>query len=80
MIFSPVERVTRDVIPASIPTAEADGGSVSTAHSTRIEMCHRPAASRLTVTVDGSAPSGSGRDQRMSSGASIFASVIWPSR
>ena len=41
-------------------------------------MCHRPAASRLTVTVDGSAPSGSGRDQRMSSGTAIFASVTWP--
>ena len=34
----------------------------------------------LTVTVDGSAPSGSGRDQRISSGASIFASFSRPFR
>jgi hypothetical protein len=48
VIFSPVDRVTRDVIPASIPAAEVAGGSASTGQSTRIEMCHRPAASRLT--------------------------------
>jgi len=78
--FSPVDSVTSEVIPASTPTAVAAAGSGPTGQSTRIEMCHRPAASRLTVTVDGSAPEGSGRDQRMSSGVLIFASVIWPSR
>ena len=68
------------MIPASTPTAVSVAGSVSTAHSTRIEMCHRPAASRLTVTVDGSAPSGSGRDHTIASGVFVFASQIWPSR
>ena len=43
-------------------------------------MCHRPAASRLTVTVDGSAPSGSGRDHTIASGSLVLASQIWPSR
>ena len=33
---------------------------------------------RLTVTVDGSALSGSGLDQRMFSGTSVLASQIWP--
>ncbi|MEU7916647.1 hypothetical protein AB0B70_36665 [Microbispora bryophytorum] len=41
---------------------------------------HRPALSWNTVTVDGCAPSGRGRDQRMFSGAIIFASVNRPSR
>ncbi|GAA1646234.1 hypothetical protein GCM10009733_049240 [Nonomuraea maheshkhaliensis] len=40
----------------------------------------RSAASRLTVTVDGCAPSGSGRDHTMAEGASIFAGVSSPSR
>ena len=43
-------------------------------------MCQRPAASRLTVTVDGSAPWGSGRDHTIASGAVILASQTWPSR
>ena len=80
MTFSPVDSVTRDVIPASIPTAVVAGGSDWTGHSTRIERCHRPAASRLTVTVDGSAPSGSGRDHTIASGADSSASQSWPSR
>ena len=67
-------------MPASTPTAEADGGSAPAGHPARIEMCQRPAASRDTVTVDGSVPSGSGRDQRMSSGSLVLASQIWPSR
>ncbi len=48
--------------------------------STRIDTNHRPAASRDTVTVDGWAPSGSGRDHTMFNGPSIFANVRWPSR
>jgi hypothetical protein len=40
----------------------------------------RPAGSRLTVTVDGSAPSGSGRDHTTASGAVILARCSWPSR
>ena len=43
-------------------------------------MCQRPAASRLTVTVDGSAPSGSGLDHTIASGAVVLASQTWPSR
>ena len=35
---------------------------------------------RLTVTVDGSALSGSGLDQRMFSGTSVLAIQIWPFR
>jgi hypothetical protein len=79
-IFSPVERVTRDVMPASMPTAESASACGSIVSSTRIDTNQRPAASRDTVTVDGSAPGGSGRDQRMSSGPLIFASHSWPSR
>ena len=59
-------------MPASTPTAVSNGGRTSIGHSTRIETNQRPAVSRLTVTVDGSAPSGSGRNQRMSGGASMF--------
>src|SRR5579859_7624020 len=81
VIFSPVDRVTSDVIPASTQTADAGaGGSGSIVSSTRRETCHRPVVNRPTVTVDGSAHSGGGRDQRISSGTSIFASVICPSR
>jgi len=80
VIFSPVERVTREVMPASIPTTAPAAGCGPTGHSHSTDTNHRPALSRDTVTVDGSAPSGSGRDQRMSSGASIFASQICPSR
>jgi hypothetical protein len=42
--------------------------------------CQRPAGSRDTVTVEGWAPSGGGRDQMMCSGWSIFVGVSWPSR
>jgi hypothetical protein len=41
----------------------------------RIGDLHRPAASRDTVTVDGSAPSGNGRDHTIASGSVIFARV-----
>ena len=47
--------------------------------SQRRETCQRPAASRLTVTVDGCAPAGSGRLQRTSRGSPILASVNAPS-
>ena len=40
----------------------------------------RPAGSRLTVTVDGSAPSGRDRDQTTASGPVIFARCSWPPR
>ena len=55
-----------------------NGRTPGSSHST--DTNQRPAESRDTVTVDGTAPSGSGRDQRMSSGSAIFASVSAPSR
>src|SRR5690606_6891262 len=79
VIFSPVERVARAVIPASTPTLLPVGGSGAIVSSPRIDTNHRPAASRDTVTVDGCAPSGRGRDQRMFSGPSIFARNSRPS-
>ena len=72
-IFSPDDRVTRDVIPASRPTTEVPAGSGSTGHWHSSDTNQRPAGSRLTVTVDGSAPSGRGRDQTTASGPVIFA-------
>jgi hypothetical protein len=79
-IFSPVDKVTRDVIPASTPTTESLAGRAWTGHWHSSDTNHRPAASRLTVTVDGSAPSGSGRDHATASGPAIFARCSWPSR
>jgi hypothetical protein len=52
---------TTTVRPVPIPTAAPVAGPSRTMSSHRIEMCQRLAASRLTVTVDGSAPVGSGR-------------------
>jgi hypothetical protein len=76
----PVDRVARDVIPASTPTTEWPAGSGPAAHSHSSDTNQRPAGSRLTVTVDGSAPSGSGRDHTTDSGPVIFARCSWPSR
>src|SRR5690606_16815083 len=72
--------VASDVMPASTPTAVSVGACCSTEVSTRIDTNHRSAASRETVTVEGSAPSGRGRDHTMFSGSRIFASVSCPSR
>src|SRR3981081_1812247 len=77
--FSPVERVTRLVIPASIPTSPVLCGKMSTLVSTRIETCHLPAAFRDTVTVEGCLPSGSGRDHTITRGSDISPSHSWPS-
>ena len=78
--FSPVDNVTSDVIPASIPTTASVAGPSWTDTSHSSDTCQRPAASRDTVTVLGSAPSGRGRDQRIASGSGTFASVSAPSR
>ena len=78
--FSPVDNVTSDVIPASMPTTASVGGPSWTVTSHSSDTCQRPAASRDTVTVLGSAPSGRGRDQRIASGSVIFANVSTPSR
>ncbi len=45
-----------------------------------MDTYQRPAASCDTVTVDGDAPSGSGRDHTMSSGSANFARVSLPSQ
>lgn len=79
-IFSPVDRVTREVIPASRPTAACVAGAGAMASSTSIDTNQRPAASRDTVTVVGSTPSGSRRDQRTSKDSAILARVSRPSR
>ena len=63
-----------------MPIVLPDGGSGSIGLWHSRETNHRPAGSRLTVTVDGSAPSGSGRDHTIASGAAIFASQTRPSR
>ncbi|MBE1600818.1 exosome complex RNA-binding protein Csl4 [Streptomyces stelliscabiei] len=75
-----MDRVTREVIPASRPTAASVAGAGAMVSSTSIETNQRPALSRDTVTVVGSAPSGSGRDQRMSRGSAVLARVSRPSR
>jgi hypothetical protein len=80
VIFSPDERVTREVIPASMPATEVSAGSGSIVHWHSRDTNQRPAGSRLMVTVDGAAPSGSGRDHTTASGAVIFARCSWPSR
>jgi hypothetical protein len=79
VIFSPVERVSRLSSPASIPT-EPDAGACSIRSSQSRDTNHRPALSRDTVTVEGAAPSGSGRDHTMVRGSAIFARVSRPSR
>src|SRR5690606_24461306 len=79
VIFSPVESVTKALILASTPTEDSTGGSGRTFSSTRMDTHHRPAASLLTVTVDGCAPSGRGRDHTMRKGSRIFARNSRPS-
>ncbi|QKG21615.1 hypothetical protein ACTIVE_3253 [Actinomadura verrucosospora] len=80
VIFSPVDRVAREVIPASTPTDRSVGASLATVSSHTIAQNHRPAASLDTVTVVGSAPSGRARDHTIAKGSDIFASVRHPSR
>ena len=75
-----MDSVTKDVTPASIPTAPAVTGAGAMLSSHSRDTNQRPAASRDTVTVVGLAPSGRGRDQRMSRGSAIFANVRCPSR
>ncbi|EQD81445.1 hypothetical protein N599_36185 [Saccharopolyspora erythraea D] len=62
VIFPPVDSVASELMPASTPTAVSLRSCCSTDVSTRRDTNHRSAASRDTVTVDGSAPSGRGRD------------------
>src|SRR5579863_6700536 len=74
-IFSPVERVAKCVSPRSTPILPVTAGRALTASSHNIETWYRPAVSLDTVTVVTFAPLGIVRDQRMASGASIFASL-----
>ncbi len=69
--------VKADIDPDRIAVA-ASGVTAGSSHSS--ETNQRPAASCDTVTVDGCAPSGRGRDHTMSSGSDIFARVSRPSR
>ena len=62
MLPVPSDRTAKWVSPRSIPTSESTTGSASSAVVTTKETKYRPAASRTTVTEDGS--EGSGRDQR----------------
>lgn len=80
VIFSPVDRVAREVMPASIPTAAVVAGAGVMVSSQSRETNQRPAASWDTVTVDGAAFSGSGRDHTMFRGLRILARVRVPSR
>ena len=61
-----------------MPTVEALIGSDVGSNSQRHETKYRPAASLDTVTVDGT--DGSGRLQRTSKGALLFAMYNLPSR
>jgi len=79
-IFFPVDSAARAAIPASTPTADPAGAGGRIFSSTRMDTNQRPALSRDSVTVDGSAPSGKGRDQTMSSGPSILARNSRPLR
>src|SRR5699024_712857 len=78
--FWPVDRLTSEVIPASTPTTRSVGAWWVMVSWHRIDTNQRPALSLDTVTVEGTSPSGRGRDHTMSSGELIFASVSCPLR
>src|SRR5688572_22068224 len=60
--------------------ASVAGSGCTQGSSHSRDTYQRPAASCDTVTVDGAAPCGSGRDHTMSRGSAIFANVSLPSR
>ena len=60
--FRPSDSTAKCVSPRSIPTSRDDDGSGESGTSTTNEAWYRPAASTVTVTLDGSP--GSSRDQR----------------
>ena len=60
--FVPSDSTAKCVSPRSIPTSCCTGGSGWSGTSTTNEAWYRPAASTVTVTLDGS--NGSSRDQR----------------
>src|SRR5882757_531946 len=80
-IFSPVDSVSRCSRPASTPTAVSTAGNGVTDRSSHSrDTNQRPAASWLTVAVDGLASGGRGRDHMTASGSVILARVSVPSR
>ena len=73
-IFSPVENMAKWVSPKSMPICAATSDFGITVSSQSSEAKYRPDASLDTVTVVGFAAFGKVRDQRIFSGAFIFAS------
>lgn len=76
-IFSPSDVMAKCVNPRSIPTLPFETGKGWISSSTRTETKYRPAASLLTVTVEG-LPVNS-RLQHMFNGSACFASFSLPS-
>ena len=77
-IFSPSEVIAKCVNPRSMPTMPFETGNGCLFSSTSMDTKYLPAASLLTVTVEGF-PENS-RLQRMLSGSECFASFNLPSR
>lgn len=77
-VFNPVSVTNKSFKPTSMPTIDAVIGSDTGSNSQRHETKYLPAASLLMVTVDGE--DGSGRLQRTSNGALLFAMYNLPSR
>ena len=73
--FRPSDRTAKCVSPRSIPASESDAGSGSSPASTTKLAKYRPAASMITVTLDGS--DGRSRDQRTGT-SPIFGSRSFP--
>lgn len=76
--LNPVSVTNKSFKPTSMPTIEEVIGSDAGSNSQRHETKYRPAASLEMVTVDGT--DGSGRLQRTSKGALLFAMYNLPSR
>jgi hypothetical protein len=71
----PSDSVSNRFNPASTPTIAVVAAAVTAGTTTRSDTNQRPARSCDTVTVDGTAPSGNGRDHTTARGSSIsFAS------
>jgi hypothetical protein len=73
--FRPSDRTAKCVSPRSIPASAPEGGSGSSAAWTTKLAKYRPAASLITVTLDG--PAGRSRDQQTST-SPIFGRRSFP--
>ena len=78
-IFSPLLKATKLVTPKSTPISLEHGGNGSISVSTSKEIDHLPAGESFTVIVDGLAPLGSSRLQRIASGSPPLARNTCPS-